>query len=220
VIFIPLEEPPILPKWLPKTRLWVGVKRWGPSGAAIAIEARVQEQGGELHEETVQERSTRLKRELNFSERRDKFLNSVEGVRAATQEFEFFDREIQKLVMEIKDSLNLNIKRDIKPFAAEKQIVILGFELGLKLIWKCPYNNTLDKSALIFQLWDEHPPFPGIINFDAKMMKELKFKLDVTPSDKYIWQTISNNNQYDTKYLASFVLKQFMNEVQKHKIRK
>jgi hypothetical protein len=218
-IFIPLDEPPIVPKWLPKTRLWVGFKRWGPSGAASVIEARVQEQGGKLHEETVQERAARLERALKFNERRDQFLNSIEGVSAANQEFDFLDKELQRLVTEIKNTINLNIKRDIKPASAEKQIVILGLKIGLRLIWKCPFINTLDKSVLVFELWDDHPPFPGIINFNAKKMKELKFKLDFTPSEKYIWHISSNNNQYDTKQLASFILKQFLNEVQKQNIR-
>jgi hypothetical protein len=217
-IFIPLDEPPIVPKWLPKTKLWVGLKRWGPNGAASVIEARVQEQGGRPHEETVQERAVRLDRELKFNERRDKFLNSFEGVRAANQEFEFLDKEIQRLVEEIKNSINLNIKRDINPAAAQ-QIVILGFKLGLKLIWKCPFNNTLDNSVLVLEFWDNHPPFPGIINLDAKKMKEIIFKLEFTLSDKYMWKRPSNNNQYDTKHLASFILKQFMDEVQKQNYR-
>jgi hypothetical protein len=77
----------------------------------------------------------------------------------------------------------------------------------------------LDESVLVLQLWDKHPPFPGITNSYAKKTKELKFKFDITPSEKCIWQRSSNNNQYDTKYLASFILKQFMDEVQKQNIR-
>lgn len=222
VIFIPLDEPPIVPKWLPKNRLWVGIKRWGPNGAASVIEARVQEQGGKPHEETVQNRAARLERELNFSERRDKFLNSVEGVRAVNQEFDILDKELQRLVTEIKNSINLNIKRDIKPLAAEKQIVILGFGLGLRLIWICAYTNTLDKAELVLEFWEGHPPFPGIsliIDFENRKFKSDKFKFDLTLSETYIWNQTISNKQYDTKELASFILKQFMEEARKRSIR-
>jgi len=37
VIFIPLDDPPSVPKWLPRTRLWVGFNRWGASGAASVL---------------------------------------------------------------------------------------------------------------------------------------------------------------------------------------
>ena len=47
-IFIPLDDPLSVPKWLPKTQLWVGLKRWGIAGAASVIEARVQELNGSL----------------------------------------------------------------------------------------------------------------------------------------------------------------------------
>src|SRR3990172_9377256 len=60
VKFVPLDDPPTVPKWLPRTQLWVGFKRWGVVGTASVIEARIEELGGEPHEETVQERAARL----------------------------------------------------------------------------------------------------------------------------------------------------------------
>src|SRR5688572_23398106 len=41
--FIPLDTPPTVPAWLPKTRIWVGLHRWGLDNAAAVIEARIQE---------------------------------------------------------------------------------------------------------------------------------------------------------------------------------
>jgi hypothetical protein len=209
-LFIPLDEPPTSPKWLPKTRLWIGLKRWGTEGAASVIEARVQEQGGEPHEETVQERAARLERSVKFAERRDKFLNSFEGVNLANQEFDFLHKELQHLVMEIRDSINLNVKR------ANEQIVVLGLGfLSLKLYWKCRYTNRLDKAELVLEIWEGHPPFPGIINFDNRKLNSLTFRFDLTPSETYIWHQSLSNRQYQSTELASFILKQLMEEVQK-----
>lgn len=209
-IFIPLDEPTIVPKWLPKPRLWVDLKRWGANGAASAIEMRVREQGGEPHEETVQERAARLKRSLKFAEHRDKFLNSFEGVNSANKEFDSLHKELQRLVTDIRNSINLNVKR------ANEQIVVLGLGfLALKLLWRCRYTNTLDNAELVLEIWEGHPPFPGIITYDNRKLKSLTFKFDLTPSETYVWHRTGSNRQYYTTELASFILKQFMEEVQK-----
>jgi hypothetical protein len=36
--FIPLDEPPLTPKWLPRARLWIGLKQYGLEHAATVIE--------------------------------------------------------------------------------------------------------------------------------------------------------------------------------------
>jgi hypothetical protein len=64
VIFIPITKESVLPKWLPKNKIWVGLDRWGEEGAASVIEARVQEFGGTPKEATAIDRANRLEREL------------------------------------------------------------------------------------------------------------------------------------------------------------
>ena len=44
--FVPLDNPPTVPEWLPRNRIWVGLARWGVEHAATVIESRVQEAGG------------------------------------------------------------------------------------------------------------------------------------------------------------------------------
>jgi hypothetical protein len=204
-----------VPKWLPKTRLWVGLKRWRASGAASVIEARVQEQGGKPHEETVQDRAARLERSLIFGKRREQFLHSYEGVRAANQEFESLYKELQRLVSEIKNSIQLDIKRE------NTHIVILGIDIALNVWWKYHYSNSLDNAELVLVVWDSHPPFPGLILFDTpNKLKELKFTFDLTTSDKFVWHQDRNNRDFDTLVLASFILKFFMEEGQQRSIRR
>ena len=102
--FIPLDEPPTVPKWLPRTQLWIGLKRWGVTGGASAIEARVEELGGEPHEETVTERAARLNRSLKFKEGRKQFLSSHQAVKAADNEFEALRTELEQLIASVKAS--------------------------------------------------------------------------------------------------------------------
>lgn len=87
VIFIPLDEKPAVPKWLPRTQLWVGLSRWGVSGAASVIDARFQELGGEPTQETLDHRAARVERTLNYEKHRENYLGSDAGVRGANESF-------------------------------------------------------------------------------------------------------------------------------------
>lgn len=214
VVFIPLDDPPSVPKWLPKTQLWVGFKRWGITGAASVIEARVQELGGSPREETINERAARLQRSLEFAERRRQFLESTAGVQASGQEFNKLHSELARLIEEVKQTapaILLEIKR------SHWQVVILGFGLGLNIVWHHRFSNTLDNAELRIELWDRHPPFLGLIHFETpNKLDTITFKFDLLPSGEYRWTTIKDGaRSLSTKDLASYVLKYFMDKVQR-----
>lgn len=65
-VFIPTEEKPSMPPWVPRTRLYVGLARWGLPGAAAVVEARVAERGGSTREESIEDRAARFKREADL----------------------------------------------------------------------------------------------------------------------------------------------------------
>lgn len=44
-LFVVLDENPILPKWLPKNRIWWDFKKYGLNGLASVIEERVRQSG-------------------------------------------------------------------------------------------------------------------------------------------------------------------------------
>jgi hypothetical protein len=39
LVLVPLDKNATIPRWLPRTQLWVGFDRWGATGAASVIEA-------------------------------------------------------------------------------------------------------------------------------------------------------------------------------------
>ncbi|ANM05252.1 hypothetical protein AMC78_CH03183 [Rhizobium phaseoli] len=82
-VFIPTEAKPSVPPWLPKTRLWVGLERWGAEGAAAVIEARATECGADIREETIKERAARHERKEALRQKQRQFVNSDVGVNAA-----------------------------------------------------------------------------------------------------------------------------------------
>lgn len=219
VKFIPLEDPPTVPKWLPRTHLWVGLKRWGVAGAASVIEARVEELGGQPHEETVAERAARLERSLKFTEKRKHFLNSDAGVRAANEEFEALRTELERLLASAKESTS-SISLHLK--SVQRQVVILGLGPGLSVNWRYHYANSLNHAQLDVVLWDNHPPFPGIMHFeDPKKLRTVHFMFDLLPTEQRCWMSSGfESRAYATKDLASFILKYYMDQADALKARR
>jgi len=216
VKFIPLDDPPSVPKWLPRTQIWLGLKRWGIPATASVIEARIEECGGEPREESVQARAARLERSLAFNDRRERFLGSEEGVRAAEQDFGLFEGEFKTLIEEIKNS-GISILFELKTYG--KKIIVLGLNIGFSLSFRRKYINTLTDTELFFSIYDGHPPVPGMMQWDEpKQLCEIIFTFDLTPSEEHIWVSSSREKrQFLTKDLASFLFKRFMDEGLKQK---
>lgn len=206
--FIPLDEPPVVPEWLPPTQLWIGLKRYGVEAAAAVIEARVQELGGQPHEESVVERAARLERHVKFEERRKQFRWN-EGPRDAQREVvriaEFLDAKVADI--NATTSLRLTVKR------VNRQIVITGLQRGLSIFWKQPISNNLDGSGLEVSIWDGHPPLPGVFFpfGDPNKIRTLNFDFDLLPIAKAVWiPSADRKRAYSTDDLADHLLKFYM----------
>ena len=102
VTFMPLDKPATAPQYLPKTRIWYDIGRYGIKGAVIVIEARVQEAGSRVSPETPEEYTARIQREIDDEKERQVFLNSKQGVDAAREEASRLFSEVAQLIA--KDS--------------------------------------------------------------------------------------------------------------------
>jgi len=162
VIFIPLEKNSTLPQWLPKTQIWVGLERLGLEGAAIVIDARVQQSGGSPREETFEDRAARLKRELEFEESRKHFLASVEGVQEAHNEVQTLYQIIEDKIAILQNNhgFEINIQR------VDRGLDACYEKFCLSVDWRNQYANSLQDSSLVLGLWEGYPPRPGRVLFD------------------------------------------------------
>jgi hypothetical protein len=214
VKFIPLDDKPAVPKWLPRTQLWLGIKRWGAEGAASVIEARVEELGGEAKEESALDRATRFERSRKFIEQRQQFLNSDAGVNAANTEFENLTSSVERLIAEIKESASVPLQMK----KAGNQFLVLGLRIGLSVEWLNRFRNTLDQSKLCISLWNAHPLFPGIRHFnEPKQLGEETFKFDLLPSAQTCWSYDGYvERSLDTHSLADFILKYYIDEAESY----
>lgn len=216
VKFIPLDDPPSVPNWLPRAQLWIGLTRWGTAGAAGVIEARVQELGGEPHEESVADKAVRVDRSIKFAEKRKQFLRSFEGVNAANTLYESLKQEVQLEIANLNTvapSFEYSFKSNRKEFA------ILGRGPALLVYWNYHAANSLDDAHLEITLWLGHPPWPGVRFYDPpKKLQKFMFTFELMPSDEHCWISNDNENRtYSSKALASYLLSYSIEQADKYK---
>jgi hypothetical protein len=185
VLFIPLDDEPTVPRWLPRTQLWIGLDRWGVSGAASILDARFQELGGSPAQETIEHRAARLEKVTTFAKFRERYLSSDAGVGKAAEAFELLVADIARRVPTLQasaPSLNISIKQ------AQNILVLLGTGPALLVNWRCPFCNTLSDSELEVSLWRGHPPYPGIRHYRNPEALATKTLLpDVLMSEEACW---------------------------------
>lgn len=185
VLFIPLDEQPSVPKWLPRSQLWIGLSRWGVTGAASVIDARFQGLGGSPKQETIEHRAGRLEKVVNFAKFRDQYLSTEIGVQKATAAFESIASHIAQRLPSLQasaPSLRISIKQ------IQYVLVLLSNGPALRINWRCPFINTLSESELEVSLWQGHPPFPGIRHYEERSSLSTKTLLpDVLPSEEACW---------------------------------
>lgn len=205
VKFIPLDESPTVPKWLPRTQIWIGLKKWGTAAAASVIEARVQELGGEPREESVADKAARVQRSIQFAERRKQFLRSYDGVNASNAEFAVIAAKAQSQIEELQvtaPTFQLSLKAQNRRFA------ILGRGPAVHVYWNYHYANSLDNAHLEVTLWRGHPPWPGVMHWDHPQELQRKtFEFDLLPSEEYRWvATTKEKRSFSSKDFASYLL--------------
>jgi hypothetical protein len=205
VIFASLDKAP-LPKWYPKNRIWIDINRYGIESAASVIEARVQEAGGEIREETVEDRATRLRREIDSENTRQKFLDSVEGVQSANKEITKLFDEIEKAIKnlsETESSITLSVKRN-----NIRQLKIYGDGFELLLHWSASFNNTLKSSALYLVLSQLRGMYESPQNLRA-----IEFNFDLNRAGNPGWQKRKDQKFVSTEELAKLAITILFNKI-------
>jgi hypothetical protein len=208
VILIPLDKPSTSPRWLPKTRMWIGLERWGIDAAAAVIEARVQEHGGAPREETVEEYAERINQETAKKQKQKDFLESSEGVKKAEYEFKNIYQEVKHLTDTISNG-DGQIKFSVKDFYVREIKIYTNNHFSVYYLWEYAYSNTLDKSVLYMCLLKEPTRFED--NEQPKKLKEEKFVFEIGDSGECGWRAKNGNKRfYSSKKLAGYGVKKLV----------
>ena len=217
VLFIPMESSQKVPKWLPKTQIWIGLERWGITGATSVIEARVQKAGGTPREETAVERAKRKKRDIERMEARNKFLKSESGVETAQEEVNKLFLEVQK----IWDTVAQETGWTFDQLEPKNSLILFSSGITLALGLGLRWSNTLDDSQLCVRTWLGKQHFPNRFWPGQKpvILDELLFSFDTPDTIKFGWRESETSERFLTsKQLAELSVKLFVDAIhQQHK---
>lgn len=205
--FIALEESAKLPPWVPKTHIYIGLKRFGLDGAAAVIEQRIRELGGQVHQETVEEHAQRVEREIDFERRRAAFRREP-GAQAAGQQFGVLKKTLEARAASVKASTAIRL--DVLQRNDGFWIVRLG--RALRVDWRLAYFNNLDDAKLQVLLYSHLPPGPGQWMFEKpSQVKSLRFVFDLLPGDIPGWiSTDTGKRTFSTEDLAEHLVRYYL----------
>lgn len=196
------------PTYIPKTRLWYDIERWGNGGAASVIESKINELGGYIKEESTIDKMGRMNRELEFEKYRKNFICSREGVNEISIELnKLFDYlvELSKNINDQKGDIYVNVYRNGLGVRLDCNSLIMYVNL-----FDC-YANTLEHSSLVVEYEN------GWQYGDQKAKKTLydKFYFDVDRAQNRIWKN-GLNEEFNTEKLANVIITELVKTKQEH----
>jgi hypothetical protein len=201
-----------IPDWLPKTRIWYDLQRFGLDGAAGVLAARIQERGGAAVEETLADRTARLERAQKFSRERKAFAESEAGVRASRAAH-------QRLVADIKASSDMlgSVGCRVQDVRYDGTTMVVGGGVVLTVRYECRFANSLDGAALTARFYDGVPRLPGLmVSEDPRTLESWQFTFQLVGPDRTAWVG-SDGKEHSQEALAEFLLKHFL-ELQQHEL--
>lgn len=202
--FIPLDEPAAVPRWLPQTQIYIGLRRFGLEGAAAVIEQRIRDLGGQAHQETIQERAQRIEREIAFEKRRAQFRREP-GVASVNQQLPELKKALETQSASVKAiALKTGDRND--------GFYLIGLGRALALNWRQVYFNTLEDAGLEVRLYSHLPPGPNQwMQEKPSVVKTLKFDFDLLPSGEGGWiSTDPRRRSFSTDELAEHLLRFYL----------
>jgi hypothetical protein len=221
-LFIPTQLPVALPKWLPRTRIWCNLERWGTESAAAVIEHHINTCGGEGRSETIGDRTSRLRRALAAENRRREFLHSHEGVKAAEAAFDQVANALENwTTTDIAKSLELHFKREgrallfVKALPSDNQV-------SMTVTWACRYTNELDDARIVVTEWRGLPRWPGYFTWEEPtQLAEQRFLCDLDSHGQLYWQREdSGKRAHSPDEFATQLATLFMDRIQKTSVKK
>ncbi|MER9236230.1 hypothetical protein NKI56_29975 [Mesorhizobium sp. M0622] len=179
-VFIPTESKPSTPAWLPPTRLYVGLDRWGVEGAAAVIEQRVIDAGGISRPETMLERAARLKRATDLKTAQQQFERSHEGTAKANAAYEEFT-EALKAGTEVVRGSGVNVEYK----TSQHYRIVSCYPVNLICSWYPHYMNSIEDIDLHATFYKGFPELPGFYaSFNkAVQLRSLKFRYGLVRTD-------------------------------------
>jgi hypothetical protein len=190
-LFFVVLERGALPAWLPSTHVRFNYADYGLEQVVGAIKARVQENGGRHLPPTATGKAELFKADELF--RQDKLrMNSDEGRRAIFGSVGELFRQIEKHCADIsaRGSLKIRSGSQLREGEQFQTCRIVGEHVGLDVVWRQPYSNLLDGSALIIREFCGRLMLPGEAGMyldKPRLLGETVYSPDLSLAREYGW---------------------------------
>lgn len=192
-----------LPRWMPATRIWGDFQRLNVEGVAAVLAERLRQAGASVREETAEELAARIEQERTAEARRVGFLQSEEGVQAATL-------AANDALSELK-----RIGEKIGAAVTEESNVVLLWRDGFSVTagWQLVYFNTLNESALHIVEWEGRPDVGGRFFGKKREVVQHRFTFDRPSPGDAVWVDGRSKQMFGSKQLAEHAGKLLLRRV-------
>ena len=162
VTVIPTVPGAQMPRWLPRTRLWLDKDRFGMKAAASIIQTRAEEAGSTVRRETVLDHGERLARSLQQRELERAFHDSERGVAETKDQVEKVTTEIVRLIEELSAG---GLRIPFTPSRDLGDLLVSRGVAGLSIGYRGRFSNSLKDSELVLRITRGSPPQSGAVYF-------------------------------------------------------
>jgi len=213
-LMIPLDDPPKKPEWIPKNRIWLGLKKYGIENTAAIVEARLVEQDGEQKIETVEGKALRLKRQIADAEKVKSFLNSDKAIKPSDEEANALYGALQQAAEKMDcQEIRLRALRD------RHGVTINSFHHRLVVSWYRTYANSLDTSGLYVRLQVQDIDVHHEVKYDT--LKEYCFDFHADANGRSGWRSRNGDRRFVfTNEISGWAIQLLMEAAAKDKLRK
>lgn len=208
-LFIPLDNPPLIPDWLPKTQLWYGLDRFGVDGAVSVIESKIQQQGGNSKIESIEEQAARQSREIKDKERRESFINSIEGVQSARQEIQNMYKHLQEKCTSITKQNHFILECEYKNEFCSIYSNGFTFYFGL--------TGYSTQKSLFVKLFKGRVRLNGS-GVNLNKIRGYIFEFAINNADEKGWKDQESKKFYTTFQLAEHKLRELLDTIHQTEI--
>jgi hypothetical protein len=227
-IFVQVDPNSKMPIWLPKTRIYFNLKRWGAKGLAPVIEAKIQELGGQNRAETLEDQAAKIKRAIQREKERNLYLDSPVAYTDAQLEFiKLYQllEEKTKALEGIDNSFNFGYEKLL-----QSKFIIHCDHYSANFSWYCAYNNSLTNSKLYVSItsYDRNNPQSFLKRqissdtIDDMVIKKQNYNFDINiVLNEKGWSNKTNKDEfYTSEQIMVEWLRLFLNKVKESKLKR
>ena len=205
LLLIPLDNPPITPKYLPKSQIWADLPKSGIKGAVNAIEVKVQSLGQGLEKALPINLDTENNSDTQFKVERSKFLESVNGLEIAKLELKKLFTELKKIkdkTEKVTKGLSLSYHQD------EKSFIIYSGDYSIRFYMQPSKDNPVMNTYLYFELQKK-----GSSSNEPQILSVEQYYFELKKIGEYGWiKEVDSNSFISSKKLAERTINQLLDQ--------